>query len=78
MSRADEMFEELGYEIDIDIKYGLIRYNKEDKYYIRFAIEDKTIELNSIEDNRVWILGMNMKLLQAINEKVKELGWLDV
>ena len=44
MSRADEMFEELGYEIDIDIKYGLIRYNKEDKYYIRFASEDKTIE----------------------------------
>lgn len=77
MSKADEMFDELGYKIDINVKYGLIRYNKQDEYFIRFLIEDREIEVNSIKNNRAWILSVDMKLLQAINEKCKELGWLD-
>lgn len=76
MSKADEMFNELDYKKDIDVEYGLIRYNKEDEKYIRFIIEDKVIEANSIENNDVWILSIDMKLLQAINEKVKELKWI--
>lgn len=75
MSKADEMFEKLGYKKDIDVNYGLIRYNKDDKYFIRFLLEDKAVEANSIDNNEVRILSIEMKLLQAINEKVKELGW---
>lgn len=76
MSKADEMFEKLGYIEDIGSDYGLIRYNKDDKCFIRFMLEDKEIEANKItSDGNVWILDINMKLLQAINEKVKELGW---
>ena len=70
------MFKKLGYIIDIGADYGLIRYNKEDKYYIRFIIEDKVVETNSIEDNKIYVLSIDMKLLQAINQKVKELGWI--
>ena len=77
MSKADEMFERLGYKKDIDVNYGLIRYNKDDKYFIRFIAEDKTVEANSIDNNKVWILSIDIKLLQAINEKIRELGWLD-
>lgn len=75
MSKADEMFEKLGYRKDIDVSYGLIRYNKDDKYFIRFVIEDKVVEVNSVVDNEIHVLSMDMKLLQVINEKVKELGW---
>lgn len=78
MSKADEMFEELGYKKDIDVSYGLIRYNKDDKYFIRFVIEDKVVEVNSVVDNEIHVLSMDMKLLQAINEKIKELGWNDM
>lgn len=74
MSKVDEMFNQLGYKKDIEARYGLIRYNKEDEKYIRFIIEDKAVEVNSIENNNVWILSIDMKLLQAINEKCRELG----
>lgn len=76
MSKADEMFEELGYIKDINVDYGLIRYNKDDKCFIRFMMDTEEIETNKISsDGSVWILDINMNLLQAINEKVKELGW---
>ncbi|MBR6688787.1 MAG: hypothetical protein IKL68_02085 [Clostridia bacterium] len=77
MSKADEMFKELGYIKDINVGYGLIRYNKDDKCFIRFMMDTEEIETNKISsDGSVWILDINMSLLQAINEKVKELGWL--
>ena len=50
---ADEMFEDLEYEKDIDVSYGLIRYNKEDKQYIRFIIEEKCVEANTILTNEL-------------------------
>ena len=72
MSKADEMFEKLGYIKDINVDYGLIRYNKDDKCFIRFIMDTKEIETNKISsDGSVWILDINMNLLQAINEKVK-------
>ena len=77
MKKADEMFEELGYEKDIDVGYGLIRYNKDDKQYIRFIIEEKCVNANIISGNRIDILSLNMQELQAINKKCKELGWID-
>ena len=76
MTKADAMFEELGYAKDIDVDYGLIRYNKDDKCFIRFMMDTEEVETNKISsDGSVWILHINMDLLQAINEKVKELGW---
>lgn len=75
MSKADEMFEELGYKKDIDVSYGLIRYNKDDKHLIRFIIEDKTIEANSILDNEIYVASIDMNLLNAICKKVEELKW---
>ena len=74
MSKADEMFLNLGYIEDIGSDYGLIRYNKDDKCFVRFILENKKIEANKIEPNGdLWILSIDMKLLQAINEKVEEL-----
>lgn len=76
MSKADKMFKELGYEIDIGDIYGLIRYNKDDSSYIRFMLEDKCVEANTIEDNEIFVLSVDMKLLKAINKKCEELRWL--
>ena len=76
MSKADEMFEELGYIKDIESDFGLIRYNKNNSNYIRFVIEEKTVDMNKIIDNEIYPLSIDMKLLCAINEKVKELQWL--
>lgn len=74
---ADEMLNELGYIKDIDVDYGLIRYNKDDKCFIRFMMDTEEIETNKISsDGNVWILDINMELLQAINKKCKELKWI--
>lgn len=67
MSKADEMFEELGYN-----KYeynGKIEYlSREKNQEIIFHQDRKEIEqLDSI---------INIFELQAINKKVEELGWL--
>lgn len=75
MSKADKMFEELGYEIEIENKKR-ITYVYEGQFfdkYIIFEIIDKhiVIELGTGESTNI-----NMQELQAINEKCKELGWL--
>ena len=75
MSEADEMFEELGYrklnkkeiqeifkEIYADIQCC---YRKPIQTLVIFY-KDKTFDI---------ISSKNMQELQAINEKVKELGW---
>lgn len=68
MSKADEMFEEL-------------RYKKEKRKYADAYIEQK-IGIGQIGFNKPskivypQINYMNMQVLQAINEKCKELGWL--
>lgn len=67
MSKADKMFEELGYCIDENEER--IIYDNCDNNII-FEFKYKTISF----DNCICI---NIRLLQAINEKVKELGWLD-
>ena len=66
---ADEMFEELGYEID-DTKES-IRYFK-NSTYIWFWKDDKEFEGIYGFDSK----GFNMQELQAINKKCKELGWI--
>lgn len=80
MSKADKMFEELGY-IKLTKKELKEKYKKEKEYYeliecfyegemFKFIVFYKDKELNSVSS-------LTMQELQAINEKVKELGWLD-
>ena len=76
MSKADEIFEKLGYEKDIGEAYGVIRYKhiKED-YYIRFYLEDRSFVSNRISNNEIYPLEIDKKLLNAICKKVEELEW---
>lgn len=77
MKTADEMFEELGYEVDIGEFYGLIRYAKEkEKKYIRFFLDSKTFSCNRIINNEIYPLEIDSKLLKAICKKFEELGWV--
>lgn len=69
MSKADEMFEELGYKIDDENNYVTAFY-KNDKLFgqfINFYHAFKTF-------NKIG--SITMQELQAINEKCRELGWL--
>lgn len=80
MSKADEMFEKLGYGKEF---YGYkIEYTKTDSeevyFIITIMIEAKLI-FAEIDDGCDEIdrksFGLQIEELQAINEKVKELGW---
>lgn len=71
MSKADEMFEELGYE-----KYG----NEVNSFEIMYKKNNH--EITFYREKKFFDCGcgigrefINMQELQAINEKVKELGW---
>lgn len=68
MSKADMMFEKLGYE-----KYNEFVYIKiKDKgIVIEFDQEEKTFRKDFYGE----IGEITMQELQAINKKVKELGW---
>lgn len=72
MSKANKMFRELGY-IE-DKSYNLISYEKDIGQYlytIVFDTANKTFYKGSTcQDDAI-----SMQELQAINEKVKELGW---
>ena len=72
MSNADKMFKELGYTEDES--YNLISYEKDEGqhlYTIVFDTANKTFYKGSTcQDDAIL-----MQELQAINEKVKELGW---
>ena len=72
MSKADEMFEEIGfdkYEFDDRIEY-LSRINLHE---ISFYKDRKVIDSNCGIGSEF----ISMQELQAINEKVKELGWYE-
>lgn len=75
--KAKEMFEELGYECEIGLKYiDYAKHFKEIKQhgYILFDLEEKTI-LPSMEYGSTHALEIDMTLLKAINKQVEELGW---
>ena len=71
MSKADEMFEALGYTKD-DFQYE-IHYGKE-YHLIVFSIEDKAFMCN--QNILYYPQLISMEDLNAINEKCKELGWI--
>ena len=69
MSKADEMFKELGYEKQNNPKLE-IKYIKNEFHIIRFwKLEQKVIK----QDEQGFYMGISMEELQAINLKVKEL-----
>ncbi len=87
-SKADKMFEKLGYKVSNIMFTGeftqLARCKKRTRQwredgYIEIGFNyDKTVDVcfsGEISDNLPAFL--DMQELQAINEKCKELGWLD-
>ena len=81
MSKADEMFEELGYKKKEEKNY--IRYNNFGNTYfgeiIDFDLKNKKFRLTNktCQGNTHFRYG-SMQELQAIYEFCKEKGWLDV
>ena len=69
MSIADKMFSELGYIKQEGLRYIDYMY---DNNKITFYKDYKWFSCSKCEE----IDYVNMKELQAINEKCKELGWL--
>lgn len=89
MSKADEMFKKLGYKLicshinpENSTNYQFIYENKQNN--------PTTIEFNKSEIfgeeifitqkelfSNIYDKRLSLSILQAINEKVKELGWLD-
>ena len=74
MSKADKIFEELGYLIEEDEERVLIYQSNisEMKIYKVILYKKCTDEKFRIKIYEQYI---TIKFLQAINEKVKELGW---
>lgn len=68
MSKADKIFQKNGYVVKIKNPSGDEMYRREEKIII-FYKHNKSIVIYPLE--------INMQELKAINEKVKELGWLD-
>ena len=83
---AKEMFEELGYELTINLDYKII-YEKQDielnhiKYQIEFSDFHKGVIkhlLNSSHPSiNIFEQTINGKEIKAINQQMLELGWLD-
>ncbi len=72
MSEADKIFKELGYRI-VNNNFIIVckrQQRHSEKDYILFYLESKTIEINK------YYCGITMQELQAINLKLKELGWI--
>lgn len=102
MSKADEMFEELGYkkfenhqektepkenewttQDNPYIEYlgELDEDNTQYTMFIRFMTDSKLIQLGGSERGKDYFINrnpiLNIRDLQAINEKVKELEWIE-
>lgn len=82
MSKADEMFEKLGY-VKKEYSNGDIFYYQKNGLKEKFGFEFIADKYNNSE-NEIYpvcygkndeAITITMQELQAINEKVKELGW---
>lgn len=74
MSKADKMFKKLGYrtkEHSYSTIGTVIEYDENNKGLSPIDFMLKTKEI------KIWHINIGIQELQAINEKVKELGWLD-
>lgn len=75
MSKADEMFEKLGYKKIQDDKYW-VDYKKRNEN-ISFNLTNKFIEATRLYGEEYIDKRIRVPELQAINEKCKELGWIE-
>lgn len=73
MSKADKMFEELGYKQGYT-QTGDLKYYKNDANVIIFKFYNNSFYKSGEYDGMCD--SVTMEELQAINEKVKELGWI--
>ncbi|MCI9245592.1 MAG: hypothetical protein HFJ30_00320 [Clostridia bacterium] len=71
MSKADEMFKNLGYKL-IKVKRNSIVYKNQYLENIEFDLDNKRTICETDLGNS---LPISIQELQAINEKVRELGW---
>lgn len=80
---AREMFEELGYtyqESYFEEKLDEINYAKKGRWtpQIHFSISNKCVSVYRIDDSDIRKSShFSTNLLQAINQQIIELGWLD-
>ena len=72
MNESEKMFEKLGYEQEE--KYREIEYKNNDDKIIIFDLEKKNVTCNNFYSGYESI---NMQELQAINQKCKELRWIE-
>lgn len=76
--KADEMFEELGYEKINDYEYGII-YEKGTSIRNRIVFKraNKTVYCILIDEDYEWndAMEIDMQELKAINKKCQEMGW---
>ena len=80
MSKTDELFEKLDYIKIQDKDICKYVYDKGGLLLtIRFNLKYKTITISMYDrdEQRKYSPEITIQELQAINEKVKELGWLD-
>ena len=76
---ADELFEELEYEkqeIYYNSDIDTVRYFRDNKYAsnVEFRYNGKMVVVYYGENDRAG--NISMSILQAINKKCKELGWI--
>ena len=81
MSKADEMFKKLGYEKitdnDIEVIYKYEKNILGDKFLQHIMIAKIGKVIFSYGEKIKNTVGIGVEELQAINEKCRELGWLD-
>lgn len=81
MSKADKMFEELGYIKSFEDNYEMFSktlFNGEIKTIV-FNINKGLIDIRTDDLYNIQVVTsiLNIQELKAINEKCKELGWLE-
>ena len=77
---ADKMFSDLGYFYeDYDHYVSYTKLFKEwhgVRYEIAFLLEDKEVEITpTYYGERIYFVNLDKPTLDAINQKIKELGW---
>lgn len=80
MKSAKEMFEELGYtyqESYFEEKLDEINYSKSGRWtpQINFNLNHKCVIVYTIYEDIKKPSAFNVKILQAINKQIEELGW---
>lgn len=77
MSKADKMFEELGYEKSGEPNHWFKTINQGVYVCIRIDKEDKSFFKNQEKGFNIFGVELYLGEHLAIHEKMKELGWLN-